>query len=325
LGETNVSEIRLGPNENQIQIDFVGLSFGTAEQVKYQFKLEGADTDWTAPTEQRSVNYARLAPGSYRFLVRAMRDGNAVSQSPATVAFTIMPPVWQRWWFLLLVAVLIGFMAYTLYRYRLVRLLELERVRTRIATDLHDDIGSNLSLIAMASEVASRQAHNVDDRMAGWLSLISDTSRETVDSMSDIVWAVNPAKDRLIDLVQRMRRVAEEALTAKNIAFHFSAPDEETDTRLSVDTRREVFMVFKEGINNIAHHSHATKADLSMKLEDRLLVLELADNGRGFDPTSAGEGNGLASMRRRAQKLRGKLEIDSNPGKGTKIRMTVPA
>jgi signal transduction histidine kinase len=253
-----------------------------------------------------------------------MRDGNAVSQSPATVAFTIMPPIWQRWWFLMLVAVSIVLMAYTLYRYRLARLLELERVRTRIATDLHDDIGSNLSLIAMASEVASRQAHNVDDRMAGWLTLISSTSRETVDSMSDIVWAVNPAKDRLVDLIQRMRRVAEETLTTRNIAFHFRTPEKDAEMRLGAETRREVFMVFKEGVNNIVRHSQSTRADLSMTVAGSLLVLQLIDNGLGFDPSSVEEGNGLASMRRRADKLRGKFETASQPGEGTTITLTVP-
>ena len=324
LGEVEVPEIRLGANDNQVQIDYVGLNFNTGERVKYQYKLEGIDADWSSATDQRSVNYAHLSPGSYRFVVRAVGSDGSISQSPARASFSILPPLWQRWWFVMLVAITLGLMAYALYRYRLARLLELERVRTRIATDLHDDIGSNLSLIAMASDVANRQAQNVDKQMAGWLSLISSTSRETVDSMSDIVWAVNPAKDRLFDLIQRMRRVAEETLTTKDISLRFTAPDKDTDLRLGADMRREVFMVFKEGLNNIARHSQGTGADLSLRLEARRLELKLVDNGRGFDPKEAGDGNGLASMRRRAEKLGGTIHFESEAGQGTKITITVP-
>ena len=324
LGESEVPEIRLGPDQNQIQIDFVGLNFGSPEQVRYQYKLEGADTDWTASTFQRTVNYARLAPGSYRFLVRALRNNEATNQPTASIRFTILPPFWQRWWFVMMVALSIGLLAYALYRYRLVRLLELERVRTRIATDLHDDIGSNLSLIAMASEVANRQAKGHDERLANWLSLISTTSRETVDSMSDIVWAVNPAKDRLIDLVQRMRRVAEEILSSRDIAFHFSAPENEADVRLAADTRREVFMIFKEGLNNIARHSQANKAELAMNVVNRTLVLKLLDDGCGFELNGQSQGNGLASMRRRAEKLNGNLKIESRQDQGTSVTLSVP-
>ena len=324
LGEIEVPEIKLGPNDNQVQIDYVGLNFNTGERIKYQYKLEGIDSDWSRATDQRSVNYAHLSPGNYLFVVRAVSSDGSISPFPARASFTILPPLWQRWWFLLLVAVCVGLMTYALYRYRLSRLLELERVRTRIATDLHDDIGSNLSLIAMVSEVANKQAKTVDAQVAEWLSLISNTSRETVDSMSDIVWAVNPAKDRIIDLIQRMRRVAEELLTAKNITFRFAAPEKEPDMRLGADTRREVFMVFKEGVNNIARHSRCTEADISMSVEGRLLVLKLVDNGRGFDPSLPVDGNGLASMRRRADKLKGKLETDSQPGAGTTITFTVP-
>jgi hypothetical protein len=99
LGETEVPEVRLGPNDNQIQIDFVALRFGTGERLRYQYKLEGAEADWSAPSGQRSINYARLSPGSYRFLVRAVTSEGATSQSPASVSFTILPPIWQRWWF----------------------------------------------------------------------------------------------------------------------------------------------------------------------------------------------------------------------------------
>jgi signal transduction histidine kinase/ligand-binding sensor domain-containing protein len=324
LGETVVPEIRLGPSENQIQIDFVGLSFGTGEQLRYQYKLEGADADWSAPSDGRSVNYARLSPGSYRFLVRAVTSEGTTSQSPASVSFTILPPIWQRWWFLASVAIVISLAAYSLYRYRLARLIELERVRTRIATDLHDDIGANLSLIAMASDVARRQSREDDRQMTEALSLISGTSRELVDSMGDIVWAVNPSKDHLSDLTRKMRRFASDVFSASNIAFHFQAPGDEQDMKLGTDTRREVFLIFKEGVNNIARHSECNRAEIELQTRASWLVLKLTDDGKGVDPTKADDGSGLASMRQRAVRLGGKLAVESGNGQGTTVTLEVP-
>jgi hypothetical protein len=132
-------------NQHQLQIEFFGLGFGSGQVLRYQYELEGADRDWSPPTDQRSVNYANLAPGSYRFLVRAVTADGLVSPSPATISFTILPPVWRRWWFIALAVTALALIVYSLYRYRVAQLIALERVRTRIATDLHDDIGSVLS------------------------------------------------------------------------------------------------------------------------------------------------------------------------------------
>jgi ligand-binding sensor domain-containing protein/two-component sensor histidine kinase len=324
LGETVVSTLTLGPNENQLQIDFSSLRFGLGESLRYQYKLEGADRDWNALTDQRTVNYAKLSPGTYRFVVRAVNADGTPSPTPATVTFTILPPVWQRWWFVMLAAMVVGFVAYFIYRVRVARLVEMERVRTRIATDLHDEIGSNLSLIAMIGEVANRHVPSDDSQMAVWLSLIASTSRETVDSMSDIVWAVNPQKDSLSDLTQRMRRVADDNFSARNITFHFSAPSRETDIKLGAETRREIFKIFKESVNNIVRHAECTHAAIELRIEAGWLVLKLSDNGQGFDVARASEGNGLASMRRRAKNLGGELEVISHPGSGTTVVLRAP-
>ncbi|MCM3870497.1 MAG: hypothetical protein ND895_07390 [Pyrinomonadaceae bacterium] len=142
IGETEVSLPDIEPERNQLQINFVALSFVPGEVLRYQYKLEGSDADWSLPTEQRSLNLASLAPGNYRFLVRAISSSGIVSASPSIIRFAVLRPVWQRWWFLLFIAAVITAIAYTIYRLRLTRIVELANVRTRIATDLHDDIGA---------------------------------------------------------------------------------------------------------------------------------------------------------------------------------------
>jgi two-component sensor histidine kinase len=324
LGEAEMSGLELGPNQNQIQIDFFGLDFWKGEALRYQFKLEGADSDWSALTDQRSVNYASLQPGHYRFLVRAVGADDTMSATPAFVSFRILPPIWQRWWFITLAAFLVGLAAYAVYRYRVGRLLELERVRTRIATDLHDDIGSSLSQIAVLSEVARRQANRGEAGASNQLSLIARISRESVDAMSDIVWAINPQRDSLGDLTGRMRRFAGEIFPGRDIEFNFRASVPEQDIKLGADVRRQTFLIFKECVNNIVRHSGCTEADIELRLDGPWLVMKLADNGKGFDPAEAKAGHGLASMRRRAAALGGQLQIASNNGRGTIVTLRIP-
>ena len=324
LGETEIAPLELGPDRNQLQIDYVAPGFSPGEGLRYQYELEGGRSNWSPLTDGRTINFSNLAPGAYRFLVRAVSADGAISQSPASFPFTILPPVWQRWWFMALGGAFAGLIVYALYRYRVARLLELERIRTRIATDLHDDIGANLSLIAMASEVARRQSRYEDQQMAETLSLISGTSRELVDSMGDIVWAVNPERDHLNDLVKRMRRFASDVFSARHIAFHFESPTDDREIKLGTETRREVLLIFKEAVNNIARHSGCARAEIEFKDQGGWLVLKLRDNGKGFDTSRSFDGNGLVSMSRRAERLGGTLEVVSRDGEGTAVTFKTP-
>lgn len=321
LGEIEVSPLELSPGQNQVAIDFVGLKFDPGEVLRYQYKLEGADRDWSAPNEQRTVNYAQLTAGRYRFLVRAVTAEGVISSQPAIVSFTILPPVWQRWWFVALCVSLLGVLIYVAHRYRLAQLIELERVRIRIASDLHDDIASNLSLIAGLSEVLGEQARRTEPQMIDKLSLIASVARKSVDSMSDIVWAVNPNKDHLADLTQRMRRFASEAFTTRGIGFHFEAPDSTQDTKIGAEVRREVFLIFKEAISNILRHSCCTMAEVTLEIDRGMIQLKIGDNGKGFDVARTDCGQGLPSMRKRAQKLGGELSMISTPGGGVTLML----
>jgi signal transduction histidine kinase/ligand-binding sensor domain-containing protein len=320
-GALSIPPLELTSSRNNLVIEYVGLSFSGHQQLKYQYKLEGLGADWSAPVEGHSVNYAHLAPGRYRFLVKAIDKDGLSSIEPAVLEFRILSPVWQRWWFVTLAALVAALAAYSLYRYRVARLIELERVRTRIATDLHDDIGSNLSLIAMVSEVAKHRVDSGDTQMADYLTLISGTSHELVDSMSDIVWAVNPKRDRLSDLTHRMRRFADDIFSARGIAFTFREPAADPDLKLSASLRQEIFLIFKEGVNNVVRHSQCTESDIDFQIDGGWMTLKLSDNGKGFDPALVTDGNGLMSMQKRAISLGGEFQVVSGNGGGTTLRL----
>jgi ligand-binding sensor domain-containing protein/signal transduction histidine kinase len=321
LGETEIAAVELGPNKNQIQIDFVALGFSPGEGLRYQYQLEGASEEWSQLADQRTLNFANLAPGRYRFLVRAVNADGVMSDPPASFSFTILPAVWQRWWFVAMVAAVVGLIAYSLYRYRVRRLLELERVRTRIASDLHDDIGSSLSQISIISEVVRAQLTRENSSFTDPLSTIAQTSRELVDSMSDIVWAINPKRDNLQDLVNRMRHFAMDAMTAQEIDIDFIAPDGLPETKIDTDMRREVFLIFKEALNNAIRHSRASLVKIELSFDNGGLQLAVKDNGIGFDARRAHRGHGLFSIRQRAERIGGELSITSALDQGTDVNL----
>jgi signal transduction histidine kinase/ligand-binding sensor domain-containing protein len=324
LGETDMRGLELGPSQNHLQIEFVGLAFGAGETLQYQYKLEGADRDWQPLTALRTVNYANLAPRSYRFLVRAVNTEGVFSPAPAGLQFTVLAPFWRRWWFITLSVLVLALAVYADFRNLVRRRLALERIRARIAADLHDDIGANLTKITILSEVAHHQLGQAKQPAQNALQSIAHISRESVASMRDIVWAINPKRDRLLDLTRRMRSFCSDIFTNRNIGFRFRGPDRDRELRLNPEVRRDVFLIFKEAVNNIVRHSQCTQATIELRVEGHSLELSVSDDGKGIDASAADEGQGLSSMRRRAEDFGGQLEIISEHDSGTTVRLKVP-
>jgi ligand-binding sensor domain-containing protein/signal transduction histidine kinase len=317
LGQTRVGPLVLEPWQNQVQVDFSALSFWSGETLRFQYKLDGIDADWSAPTTQRSLNYTNLAPGRYGLQVRAAGSDGAMSPQPAQVEFTVLRPMWQRWWFVTACALAMAALIFVLHRYLLAQALAVERMRTHIARDLHDEIGSSLSQIAILSEVAQHE------RASKAVPEIASIARELVDAMNDIVWAINPKHDRLGNLLHRMRRFGEETLGACNIALRFRAPDVDASLRTRPEVRRHLFLVFKEAVTNAARHSGASAADIDLELDGKWFRLCVADDGCGFDPNEETDGDGLANMRKRVEALGGRFDVQSSPGHGTRLSVAI--
>jgi nitrate/nitrite-specific signal transduction histidine kinase len=321
LGETDIPSLDLNSGQRQITVDFIGLGASLGEKLKYEYRLGNAA--WTA-TNERTLNFAKLGSGNYRFEVRAVTADKIFSTSPAVLSFKIAAPFWQRWWFLSLALLLIGGTAYLLYRNRLKGLLEVERMRTRIATDLHDDIGAELTKIALLSEVARHQIGESPARSDSPLVSIARISRDAVGTMSDIVWAINPQRDSLHDLVSRMRRHAEEVFTLRGIGMSLQAPEDGHHLRLNVDMRRDLFLIFKEAVNNAVRHSQCANVEIKLWPEGSGWCLTVRDDGVGFDLSRESEGHGLMSMQRRAKNLGGQLDLESNGSGGTTVKVRLP-
>jgi ligand-binding sensor domain-containing protein/signal transduction histidine kinase len=323
LGESSVTPFSLASDQNQLQFDFVSINFRPAEKRRYQYMLEPADSDWRL-TDQRAINYASLPPASYRFLVRAVDSAGVVSPAPATATFTIVPPYWQRGWFRLLALLTGAALLYGAHRYNMNRLLELERVRTRIATDLHDDIGSSLSGIAFLSEAVKQQMGSASSDAFQMASEAAAMARGLARALNDVVWSTDPRHGDLHSLLTRVRQSAA-ALEAQGIAWSLRAPPQPEKVKLTPEQRHHLYLIFKEALNNIAQHAHCASAGLTITMEDHRLRAEIVDDGCGFGPgQEEHQGNGLRNMKLRAAQLGGQLSADSAAGRGVRLELTVP-
>ena len=331
-GAERIPELELPAARNNLLVEYVALSFHGEQRLRYQYKLVGVDGDWSQPTETRSVNYARLSPGSYQLLARAINQEGSLSSEPAVFQFRILPPLWQRWWFLALAALAVGAMIYALHLYRVAQLIKLERVRTRIATDLHDDIGASLSRVAILSEVVKRQigaSPASGEQSIPLLAEIADSARGLVASMREIIWAIDPRQDSLGNVVAQVRQFASDVLEAQEINWDFQVAPELEKIKLDPEQRRHLFLIFKEAINNIARHADCRCVSLSLTITRHQLRAEIRDDGRGFaanggDSAPTTNGHGLENMRRRAAQVGGQVSIDSAPGCGVAIKLMIP-
>ncbi|MDN5284542.1 MAG: histidine kinase [Mucilaginibacter sp.] len=322
--EKDLQRSKLNYKENYITFDYVGISLSNADKIRYSYRLDGFDNKWSPLLIESRVSYANLPPGKYAFIVKAGYKGGSWS-APASYAFVISPPFYKTWWFILLACAAIYGIVSTLYRYRVDQLLKLEKMRNKIASDLHDDIGSALSSISIFSEVADQQLQqrSPPEHTREVIGYISHQSRAMLEAMDDIVWAVNPKNDHFNDLAVRMREFAIPLLEARNISFDIDINADMQHTRIHMEARKNIFLVFKECINNIIKHSGCTQIKVFVKKLNNQLEFMVSDNGKGFDINQQSNRNGLRNMQKRATEMNGVLQVTTQPGSGTMIKLLV--
>ncbi|MBI1808190.1 MAG: hypothetical protein HYR76_14215 [Ignavibacteria bacterium] len=320
------SDLQLSHEESNCEIDFIGISFRDERAIRYQYRLLGVDKGWQPVTSLNSVTYASLLPGSYRFEVKAINVDGIESVLPASLTFTIVPPFWQRWWFITMALLIVIATTALIIKVRVHRLLEIERIRSRIATDLHDDIGASLTRISLTSSIAQEELqrisshdNNETNKLISFLSEIGTSSRDLIDSMSDIVWSVDPKKDSFDDLTLRIKNYLGKTLDIKGIEYDIDIDPELSELRLPLEMKRNLYLIFKEGLNNVVRHSGAAHVTVSLRRVNGTLMMSVEDNGKGFKPEDSRSGNGLKNMQLRGVSLKGVFQLHSTPGAGTRI------
>ena len=318
LGEPIV----LRPGDNVVAFDIAALNYNQPGKTVLLYKLEGFDKEWVE-TRQNIITYTNLDGGDYTLLVHARNGDGFLSRQPVRMAIHVVPPFQKTVWFRLMILLLAGSVIGLLVYFRQEQRRRLEVIRRRIARDLHDDMGSTLSSIRFFSEVAQNQ---LDDRQAGVKNLlqrIGQSAASLSDAMQDIVWAINYRHDNLADLASRMREFGLRIGEARNIRFSADLPEDLQHRNLRPDQRRNIYLIFKEAVNNAAKYADCTGIQVRLQWSRNKIFMEIQDDGKGFDPKTVQQGNGLANMRQRAADIGGKLEIQTAPGKGVRVLLSV--
>ncbi len=326
----------LAYNRNTITFDFVGISLRDEKDLSYNYRLLGVDKEWLKTPQAHAVTYVSLKPGDYTFEVRAIDPSGLESKKAATVAFAIVPPYWDRWWFISSAVLMVVGLNYSAFRFRLNRLLEIGKVRSRIAMDLHDEIGSGLTRIAMLADFASgltteaavdgKPAASTDEIIRNARDnsrRIGSSARNLIDSMSDVIWSIDPKYDSLADFLFYFRNYANELAEAKGIALDIETKDIE-HIKIGAQIKRTLQLISKEALNNSVKYSGCKRVKYRLTVSNKTVSVSIEDDGRGFDPVSVERGHGLNNMEKHAREINGGLVIDSSPGKGTRLVFVFP-
>jgi|GEM_PF-1550269 len=309
-------------NHNFIAFEFGAVRLKNNEGIDYQYILDGIDNTWSEFSPRRYVSYNSLPPGKYTFKVRAKIVNNNNDEPITQYAFVIVPPFYKTIWFVLLIIILLASIGYFIYRSRIENLIKLEKIRTKIASDLHDDVGSTLSSISIMSDILHTQIDNAP-KAEDMINKIGTNAHNMLDSMDDIIWTVNPTNDKFQNLDLRIREYAIPLFETKNITFSFNTPENLHMLALAMDIKRNIFLIAKEAVNNLVKYSQCSHADITFSINHSTLKMEIKDNGIGFDTEQYTDRNGLRNMKQRAEQIKGNLLITSEKGKGTSVILIV--
>ncbi|OQP51338.1 hypothetical protein A4H97_27560 [Niastella yeongjuensis] len=314
--------LRLPYRQNEVSFSFAALDFVSPRRFNYYYQLSGHDNQWIDAGNRNYVAYTNLPPGRYAFKVKAAQQ--PFDNSPVTtLSIQIDPPYWRTAWFILLCVLLLVGILYAVYRYRINQLLRLQKVRNRIATDLHDDIGTTLTNISILSELSKKSVLQKEDAST-FLDRIAEEVHNSSQALDDIVWSINTRNDTLAQTVARMRRYAAEVFDAANICYYLQLDEQFERYKLNMEQRRDCFLIFKETINNIYKHANAKQVQIKVWIEKGHLHMSINDDGKGFDTNTVTHRNGIKNIHNRAEKWKGRITLKSVPGKGTLTQVSIP-
>jgi ligand-binding sensor domain-containing protein/signal transduction histidine kinase len=323
------------PGRGELEFHYTALSFTAPEKNRFKFKLEGSDPDWVDAVNRRVAYYNNLKPGDYSFKVIACNHDGVWNAAGAQMKFTLQPHFWQTWGFKGFIVVLGASLVGASARYATKRRMQLrlerleqqhaiEKERTRIAQDMHDDLGARLSEIVLLSELTHRREAK-PEQVHAMTGKISAAARDLVDNLDAIVWAVNPKNDSLNKFVQYLSECIPMYLEPAAIRCLFDVPSKLMDCPLSSEVRHNLFLVVKEALHNVVKHAQASEVRISLCVQNETLCLRLEDNGKAFpSQNDSAFGNGLLNMKDRVHRIGGQLNLESTPGKGTGILIRIP-
>ncbi|WDF78789.1 two-component regulator propeller domain-containing protein [Mucilaginibacter sp. KACC 22773] len=315
--------ISLPANDNNISIAFSAVNLVDGMQNRYYYRLNNLSKNWISVGRTRQISFSNLLSGKYTFRVKAQMADGTMSTNQATLLFSVQTPYYKSWWFIVLAIITAGGIIYFVYLNRIRQLLRVQAIRNSIATDLHDDIGSTLSNINILTELSNANL-SAPEQARRFLKRITEEVNTSNQSLDDIVWSINTLNDSYEQTVARMKRYTAELFEGANIAYHFHFDEKIAHKKLHMEKRKDIYLVFKEAVNNIYKHAAATYVDISLQTNQNHLQMIIKDNGKGFDTTQPTARNGIKNMKIRLAKWKGSISILSASNEGTLLTIIIP-
>lgn len=307
---------------NSISFNYTILDFLSPETMNYQYILEGYDEEWIDAGTRKYTAYTNLPPGEYTFKVKPAERIFPVA-TPAVLGISVSTPFWLEWWFFILVFLFISGALYVFYRYRINQILEVQRVKNTISADLHDDIGSRLTSIQFLSALSRKNWMSGEDTKS-CLEGIDEEVQASSEALNEIVWNIKMDDESLEDIVAKMRRYAGEVFENSRTRCSMEIDADFTGRKMGMQKRREVFLIFKELLNNVRKHAGAELVKITVSIEQNLFHLTVSDDGKGFDPSRESSRNGIKNMQERIKRWKGKMKISSRLQEGSTVEIWLP-
>jgi two-component sensor histidine kinase len=321
-------QLTLNHNQSMINFSFALLDLKNPTSNYYRYKLVGLYNDWVDNGKKNEATFTNIQPGSYTFIVSG-QNGDGVWSQPTQMQLEIEPAWWQTWWLKVVSFILFMFLLYVFFQYRISKVVEMERLRMRIAQDLHDEIGSTLSSVSLYSSALSKSFDILilPEKSAQIIDKISESTINMMETMSDIVWSVNPANDSFENLINRMRAYASSVTEAADIKLSFESNLELNKVNINMLQRKNIYLIFKESVNNSLKHSNCSTLMVKLSIRSKKLSLLVTDNGKGMGDENNLEpkmgGNGISNMLSRSNESDGSISIMSSPEGGTAVRFII--
>lgn len=313
----------LSHNQNFFSIEYSLFNPDPNSSSQYAYQLKGFDKEWINARERRIANYTNIPPGNYTFHVKAT-DASGKNYFSKPILISISPPVWRTWWFISIAVLVVAGSLYMFYRYRLNHVKKIFNLRNKISQDLHDDIGASLSSIHVYSSVAEKAMGEDAEKAKNILRQINHNTRKVMEDMSDIVWAMNAKQRDETSFSGRIKNYGYDLLSQKNIECRYHIDHLAEQKLLKPDARKNILLIVKEALNNIAKYSEASRAGVDIITDRNHFLITITDNGKGMETEAVRKGNGLNNIKERTAMLGGTCSINSSPGNGTAIRCSIP-
>jgi ligand-binding sensor domain-containing protein/two-component sensor histidine kinase len=314
-----LKEVTISPSDKFFSFDFALSDMYDPSGNRFFYLLEGVDDEWRAIGNQHTISFSGLSPGNYTLRVKGHVGKGAASENELVIAIHVKRAFYKTAWFFALVGLLAASIIYLIVRYRIHQVKKIQYLRTRIASDLHDEVGSSLVRITVLADAAKRemQKGNANDQ----LGTIAGISRNAVSMMKDVIWSIDSRNDTMGGMLQHMLEHLHNMLLPANIDFELQHQGLQEEEKLEMNFRQDVYLTFKEAINNVVKHSNAGKVKIDIKKDHHYFTLQIRDDGKGLNGRN-GNGHGLHNMQLRAERLKAQLEMISD--KGLLISLKVP-